>query len=267
LDRRRQITVTRSCLYKCSFCNIPQGRGAFESVPLADVLAKAKAALEQGKKHFVLIGDEVGNYGVDGGSSARLPELLEAILAIDPAIFLSIRYIEPKPFLRYERELLAWSKAGRIRLLYLSLQSGSQRILRAMNRGYDVTRITQSLTSFRNSTETVLYGNWLVGFPGEEEGDFLETKALVETLDFHINVAIPFSARPGTPAMSMADQLDDTIKTDRVLRLTATIAQLKVKAMERTLVSLNVPERETLLARIQQAEAEQYAPAQQQVVA
>lgn len=257
IDPCEMITVTRSCLYKCSFCNIPQGRGPFESVSFTDILAKATAAVALGKHHLVLIGDEVGNYGA-GGDGPRLPEVVEAILALDPAVTLSIRYIEPKPFLKYADRLGAWSQAGRIRLLYISLQSGSPRILKAMNRGYDIERLTKALKTFRANTATVLYGNWMVGFPGEEESDFLATVALVKDLAFHINVAIPFSARPDTSAEGMPSQVDQVVLDDRVRRLTEVIAWLKSDAMGAALDFLEPAARSSLLGRVRSAEAEQY---------
>ncbi|MHB8390054.1 MAG: radical SAM protein [Acidobacteriaceae bacterium] len=257
VDPCEMITVTRSCLYKCSFCNIPQGRGPFESVPFLDILAKARAAVAEGKHHLVLIGDEVGNYGA-GGEGPRLPEVVEAILALNPAVTVSIRYIEPKPFLKYADQLLAWCQAQRIRLLYISLQSGSARILKAMNRGYDIERLTEALMTFRAKTSTVLYGNWMVGFPGEEETDFLETVALVKNLAFHINVAIPFSVRPNTPAEGMSDQVDQPVLNDRLRRLTEVIGWLKSDAMEATLGFLDPAVRSNLLGNVRRAEAEQY---------
>ena len=257
VDPCEMITVTRSCLYKCSFCNIPQGRGPFESVSFSDILAKARAAVAEGKHHLVLIGDEVGNYGA-GGEGPHLPEVIEAILALNPAVTLSIRYIEPKPFLKYADRLLAWSQAGRIRLLYISLQSGSSRILRLMNRGYDIERLAKTLGTFRANTRTVLYGNWMVGFPGEEEADFLSTVALVKDLAFHVNVAIPFSARPDTPAAGMPGQVDQDVMDDRVRRLTEVSAWLKSDAVEAMLDFLDPAARSGLLGRVRRAEAEQY---------
>lgn len=257
-DPSEMITVTRSCLYRCAFCNIPQGRGPFESVPFDDILLKARAAVVAGNRHLVLIGDEIGNYGA-GTHGPDLAQVIEALLALDPAVALSIRYIEPKPFLKYASQLMAWSKAGRIRLLYVSLQSGSQRVLKAMNRGYDVRRQAVALRDFRLQTSTVLYGNWLVGFPGEEEEDFVETLALVKDLGFHINAAIPFSARPNTPAEGMSGQVDQAVVEDRVRRLTDAIAWMKSDAMAASLEFLDPVTRDPLLERIRAAEGEQYA--------
>ncbi|HDS1556448.1 TPA: radical SAM protein [Stenotrophomonas maltophilia] len=256
-DPCEMITVTRSCLYQCSFCNIPQGRGEYTSVALSDVLSKAREAVTLGKYHLVLIGDEVGNYG-KGTGGPGFKELVQAILDISPSIRLSIRYIEPKPFLKNFQEILAWAKAGRLQLLYLSLQSGSSRILKLMRRGYDIDRVAQALRQFRGDTSTVLYGNWLVGFPGESDQDFEQTQQVVRALNFHINVAIPFSARPDTPAYGM-EQLDSAVVSARVEALTETAADLKCELMRPLMECLQDDRRAELLGLIREGERDQYA--------
>ncbi|WP_081769026.1 radical SAM protein [Herbaspirillum sp. RV1423] len=193
------ITVTRSCLYKCSFCNIPKGRGEFTSVSLDAILKKAKEGIDRGIRHLILVGDEIGNYGLDTKIGLRFSDLLTSLINLHPELRLSIRYIEPKPFLKNAVLLKELSLQGRLELLYVSLQSGSQRILTEMNRGYNINKVTEAYASFRETTDTIFYCNWMVGFPGETEEDFAQTIALVKRLDLHINVAIPFSVRPGTP--------------------------------------------------------------------
>lgn len=256
-EKAELITVTRSCLYRCSFCNIPQGRGNFVSVPLSDILSKAASAIAKGVKHLILIGDEIGNYGVErpGG---RLDDLLKALVGLDPEIKISVRYIEPKPLMKNIVLITELCHLGNMELLYISLQSGSQRILNAMNRGYDIRKITEVYRELRLSTDTIFYCNWLVGFPGESEEDFEETVRLAQSLDLHINVVIPFSSRPGTPAESMQHHVSEEIKADRVSRLTAVIADLKASMFDQRMAFLDEARRIPLLQMIRQAEAEQY---------
>jgi len=254
------ITVTRSCPYHCSFCNIPQGRGDFQSVPLQDIVAKAHTAISNGRYHIVLIGDEVGNYGV-GTDGVRFPEMVQAVLSLHPSITVSIRYIEPKPFLKHFEKLLPWSQTGRLRLLYISLQSGSHRVLKAMRRGYDIKKIANALRKFRHSGSTVLYGNWLVGFPGEQEEDFQATVALCRDLDFHINVAIPFSPRSNTPACDMPNQVESDVLAARFNVLTEIASDMKVGLMRSYMEPIESSQRETLLDLMRQAERDQYEPA------
>lgn len=251
------ITVTRSCLYRCTFCSIPRGRGQFTSVPIEDILNKARAALARGINRLILVGDETGNYGAEG-TGPRFADLLRELVALSPEIRLSIRYLEPKPFMKNAELLRRLCDSGNIDLLYISLQSGSQRILSAMNRNPDLARITELYTSFRKSTETVFYCNWMIGFPGETESDFQQTLDLARKLDLQINVAIPFSARPDTPAEHFHDQVDEQTKEERMLRLNHAIADMKAAMFDRYLAFLNDEARISLLQRIRLAEMQQY---------
>lgn len=249
------ITVSRSCLYKCSFCSIPKGRGAFESVPLKDILTKTQEALAKGIRHIILVGDEIGNYGVDTGS-AKFPDLMNALIGVSDELKFSIRYIEPKPFLKHANMLRELCGSGKIELLYVSLQSGSQKILTEMNRNYDIAKVACVYAQFRDST-TVFYCNWMVGFPGETEEDFQRTMDLVNVLDLQINVAIPFSPRPGTPAESLGQQVDEATKANRVARLTEAIADMKVRMLKKELEGLDEERLAPLLENIRQAESQQ----------
>lgn len=257
LERSELITVSRSCLYKCSFCSIPRGRGAFSSVPMGDIVAKAEAALARGVRHIILVGDEIGNYGVDG-ADGKFSELMEALVKLDNEIKISLRYIEPKPFLKNADLLRRLCDSENIELLYISLQSGSQRVLKEMNRNYDVDKVASTYASFRASTETIFYCNWMVGFPGETEEDFQKTVELVKALDLQINVAIPFSARPGTPAENLGDQISEEVKTRRVTHLTKIIAEMKVDAFRKELHFLAAERLKPLLENIGKAEMQQY---------
>jgi len=251
------ITVTRSCLYKCSFCTIPRGRGEFTSVPLASILRKARASLARGVSRLVLVGDEVGNYGV-GKHGPKFQDLVRELLKLDARVRLSIRYIEPKPFVRHFSLLERHCSEGRIELLYVSLQSGSQRILNAMNRKYRIEDVAPRLAALRKKTDTVFYTNWLVGFPGETDLDYRITCDLVNHLSLQINVAIPFSPRPGTAAMDMVGPVDEQTKTERVEELSAMIGTLKVSHFASHIGFLPSPERHALLQMIKFAESKQY---------
>lgn len=256
-EKSELITITRSCLYKCSFCNIPQGRGEFVSVPLEDILSKAQAAIARSVRHFILIGDEVGNYGVDL-SDVRLADLLRKLVELDSGIRISIRYIEPKPFIKNIKLITELCNSGNIELLYISLQSGSQGILNSMNRGYDINKVAAICRDLRASTDTIFYCNWLVGFPGETEDDFKQSCQLVEELGMHINVAIPFSLRPGTRAEKLDNQISEGVKSERVTRLGNIISNMKAELFNQKLSFLNADRRLPLLDKIRQAELEQY---------
>lgn len=227
------ITVSRSCLYKCSFCNIPEGRGEYESVAFDLVLKKARFAVASGKYHIILIGDEVGNYSslVNGGK-INIIDLIESIISLNERVEVSIRYIEPKPFVKNIERLYEWALEGRIRLLYISIQSGSRYVLRKMNRGNKVDALVHNVKKFRKNTNTVFYSNWMVGFPGETENDFNQTIALIKSLDFQINVVIPFSERPNTLAFSMDKKISELKKLERVEALKSIFGEMKFDVLK-----------------------------------
>lgn len=251
------VTVSRSCPYRCSFCAIPKGRGAFTSTPLPHALDKVDAALGRGVSHFLLVGDEVGSYGA-GGHGPRFPDLAEQILARSPDVTLSVRYIEPKPFLRYFEHIRGWCRDGRVQLLYLSVQSGSQRILDAMNRNYTLQEFLPAYETLREESTTVFYSNWMVGFPGESEADYSATAQLVKRMRAHINVAIPFSARPDTPAATLSGQICDDVKAARMAALSVLIADEKTKLFEPHLGFLDSRRRAEALDLIRVGELVQY---------
>lgn len=254
-DDAEFVTVTRSCPYGCAFCSIPTGRGPFSSVPLSDVLAKVTSAVTRGVRRIVLIGDEVGNYGA-GTSGPKLPELLTAVLGVSPELTVSIRYIEPKPLVKHLGLIDGLATEGRLELLYVSVQSGSQDVLNRMNRSYRLEPLVDALAVLRQ--KVVVYSNWLVGFPGETEADVALTRKVMEDLDLHINVAIPFSARPGTPAFTMPDQVDDVEIARRVDMLSSTAAAMKGQRMLAGMPSLPPAVRDGLVRKIVRAELSQY---------
>jgi tRNA-2-methylthio-N6-dimethylallyladenosine synthase len=247
------ITVTRSCPYKCSFCAIPQGRGAYTSVPLDMVLEKARASLRRGTTRLILLGDEVGNYGA-GLGGPKLKDLIEEVLALDPRLRISLRYVEPKPFVRNYEMFERLCGEGRIEVLYVPLQSGSQRLLLEMNRGYKLDKIIPPYEHLRRTTDTIFFCNWLIGFPGETSDDFEETRALMRRLDLQINTAVPYSERPNTPAPSMPGKIPESLKQERLTDLRATISAMKQDEFRRRMAVVDPARREHALSLIAVAE-------------
>lgn len=249
------VTVTRSCPYRCTFCSIPTGRGPYASMPLSDVQAKVKAAVARGVRRIVLVGDEVGNYGA-GVPGPRLPELLTSVVSLAPDLTVSIRYIEPKPLLKHLDLIRSLATQGYIELLYVSVQSGSQKILDRMNRNYRLDSLTEALATLRD--DVVVYSNWLVGFPGESLADVEATREVMEQLNLHVNVVIPFSARPGTPAYTMQDKVSSEEIVRRVNLLSGTAATMKGRRMAREMSSVPTTVRDELVQKLIQAELAQY---------
>lgn len=249
------ITLTRGCPYKCSYCSIPLGRGKYNSIPLGNIIEKIEYNLKEGINEFLFLGDELGNYGL--GTNNDLSKLLDFILS-KYDIKISLRYIEPQPFLKHFNTIEKFSKKGKIKLLYIPIQSGSNKILQLMNRPYKIdTNFINKIISLKDKN-VILYTNWMVGFPNETIQDIEETKKLMEILNCNINVIVPFSKRPNTPAEKMT-QISIKEKEKRYYYLLKTAIELKKRNFELLLNKFNVTkkEKEQLFSMIQNSEMKQ----------
>jgi len=200
-----------------------------------------------------LLGDEIGNYGL-GTKEMNFSKLLDKFLG-DNNLKISIRYIEPKPFLDHYETIKKYCEEGRIKLLYFPIQSGSNKILKLMNRTYEINDdLINKILYLRNNTDVVFYTNWMVGFNFESNEDFDQTISLVKKLDLHINMAIPFSKRPNTKAYNMDNDISIEVKKARHTELFDLIKQLKRDRFEKELSSVIEEERKTILDKIVNAE-------------
>lgn len=248
------ITVSRSCLYNCSFCTIPRGRGDYRSVKLSTIKEKAKNAIEKGIYRLMLIGDEVGNYGSDLKDGSNFKMLVDEILAIDGRIQIAIRYIEPTPFYRNYETLKNYCIEGRIYLLHIPLQTGSQELLKEMNRNHSLDRVVPLYRYLIENTDTTFYCNWMVGFPGESEKDFQMTINLAQHLQIHLNTVIPFSARPNTNANERTDKIPSKVIRERCDRLEEVLLESKLDKFRIMTVNMLKEEQEKILELIANAE-------------
>lgn len=248
------ITVSRSCLYNCSFCTIPKGRGAYRSIPLPVIKEKVQKALEKGIFRIILIGDEIGNYGKDIKDGISFQNLVDEVLALDHRLEIAIRYIEPTPFTKHFEMLAKYCSDGRIYLLHVPLQTGSQKILQEMNRNYKLEKIIPYYKSLLETTNTVFYCNWMIGFPGETEQDFQDTIELARYLDIHLNTVIPFSARPETKAFDRVDKISHDIIQERCLRLESILLQNKLQRFSKLMHMIPQKEQNDILELIKKAE-------------
>lgn len=248
------ITITRGCPYKCSYCSIPLGRGGeYKSVPLGSIIKKIDNAIANGINKILLIGDEIGNYGL-GTNELDLSRLLEIIFE-HYDITIGIRYLEPKPFLKHYETIKKYCLLGKIKLLYIPLQSGSNNILKLMNRSYKITNeLIDKVHFLRTNTETVFYTNWMVGFNNETNQDFEKTKELVKELNFQINMVIPFSERPNTPAQDIKNKVSIKEKERRHKELFNVVKNMKRSLFEKELKNLNLEDERKILDLIVEAE-------------
>lgn len=233
------ITVSRSCLYNCSFCTIPKGRGDYRSIPISTLKEKVDKAISKGILRIILIGDEVGNYGRDLKDGSNFQMLVDEILSIDKRLKIAIRYIEPTPFYKNFDTIKRYCLEDRIYLLHIPLQTGSQELLKQMNRNHNLDRVIPLYKDLTENTNTTFYCNWMIGFPGESEEDFQMTIDLAKHLQIQLNTVIPFSARPDTRAYDRTDKISTEIIQERCDRLEEVLMESKIDKFRK--ITSNIP--------------------------
>lgn len=212
------VSVMEGCSKYCSYCVVPYTRGEEISRPLADVLAEIRALAGQGVREVNLLGQNVNAYrgGMPDGDVADFSLLLHYVAAIDGIE--RIRFTTSHPMEFTDDIIAAYSQLPKlVSHLHLPVQSGSNRILAEMKRGYtreDYLRIIGKIKQARPGIS--LSSDFIVGFPGETEQDFADTLALIEEVGFDFSYSFVFSARPGTPAAQFADELDLDAKEARL---------------------------------------------------
>ena len=207
------VAIMRGCNNFCSYCIVPYTRGRERSRPALDILQEIKQMAEDGFREVTLLGQNVNSY-TDG--HADFPDLLERTSQI-PGIF-RIRFItsHPKDLSDKLLEVIA-SNEKICPHIHLPLQSGSNRILKLMNRGYSREDYLNLIEKARTFIPGVaLTSDIMVGFPGETESDFLDTCDLVETIRFDDAFTYRYSPRQGTKAVEMTDHLSEKDKLDRL---------------------------------------------------
>ena len=221
------VSIMEGCSKYCSYCVVPYTRGEEVSRPLIDVLTEIAVLADQGVKEINLLGQNVNAFlGVmDDGDIADFALLIEYIHEI-PGIE-RIRYTTSHPKEFTSRLIASYEALPKlVSHLHLPVQSGSDRILTAMKRGYSVQEyksIVQRLRAVR--PDISLSSDFIVGFPGETREDFEATMELIEEMNFDDSFSFIYSARPGTPAADLADDTPHAIKLERLQRLQAQIQQ------------------------------------------
>lgn len=219
------VSIMEGCSKYCSFCVVPYTRGEEVSRPFEDVLVEVAGLAEQGVKEITLLGQNVNAYrgGMSHGETADFALLLE-YLAEMPGIE-RLRYTTSHPREFSQRLIEAYARVPQlVDHVHLPVQSGSDRMLSAMKRGYtalEYKSIIRRLRAMRPGLS--IASDFIVGFPGETEQDFAQTLKLVEEIGFDDSYSFMYSPRPGTPAAAFADQVPLEIKQARLARLQAVI--------------------------------------------
>jgi len=235
------VTVQEGCDKFCSFCVVPYTRGGEVSRPLAKVLAEIERLARAGVAEITLLGQNVNAYHGrgEGERSAGLADLIAAAARI-PGV-LRLRYATSHPNDMSDDLIRAHRDVGALApYLHLPIQSGSDRILAAMNRRHNVRDYLDLVARVRRARPDIaLSSDFIVGFPGESDADFAATLALVREVEFASSYAFKYSARPGTPAAEIDRQIDEATKAERLAALFALLEEQRL-AFNRRLVGRRV---------------------------
>ena len=210
------LTVQEGCDKFCTYCVVPYTRGAEISRPWKDIVAEAQGLVDAGAREIVLLGQNV-NAWADGDRG--LAELIRALAKIDGLE--RIRYTTSHPADMTDALIAAHGEVEKLMpYLHLPVQSGSNRILKAMNRSHSTETYLAILEKMRAARPDIaLSGDFIVGFPGESEEDFEATLKIVDEVRYAAAYSFKYSARPGTPAAVMEDQIPREVMEERLRRL------------------------------------------------
>lgn len=229
---RALLKVEDGCHNFCSYCIIPYARGPVRSLPLDRAVAQMEELVQAGYREVVINGIEISSWGRDLTGRPPLIELLEALSAAAPGLRLRLGSLEPRTidedFCRRASALTNLCPH-----FHLSLQSGCDKTLQAMNRKYDTRRYAQSVELLRNHyVNPAITTDLIVGFPGETEEDFQESLAFVERMAFSALHIFPYSRRPGTPADKLPGQVPGAEKRRRAAQAAQVARHLRAAYLQ-----------------------------------
>ncbi len=212
------VSIMEGCSKYCSFCVVPYTRGEELSRPLDDVLAEVASLAEQGVREVTLLGQNVNDYRgpTFDGSTADLAQLIEYISAIDG--ILRVRFTTSHPVAFSNSLIQAYATIPQLaNHLHLPVQSGSDRILAAMKRGYTALEYKSKIRKLREvRPDIAISSDFIVGFPGETDADFEQTMNLIYDIGFDNSFSFIYSPRPGTPASQLPDEVPMSVKKERL---------------------------------------------------
>jgi tRNA-2-methylthio-N6-dimethylallyladenosine synthase len=213
------VSIQQGCNMDCAFCIVPKTRGDERSRPMDEIVRECEQLAERGVREVTLLGQIVTSYGrrdyVHTGGVTPFVQLLERVNAI-PGIK-RIRFTSPHPRGFKEDLIAAYGRLEKLcEYVHLPLQSGSERILKLMNRPYTPARYRQIVDDLRAVRPDMYFStDVIVGFPGETDEDFAQTRALFEACNYDMAYVFKYSIRTGTPAATLADQVPDAVKEER----------------------------------------------------
>ena len=225
--RRRQgpsafLTVQEGCDKFCTYCVVPYTRGAEVSRGWDAIVDEAKALVEMGAKEITLLGQNVSAWSEEGRGLDALIRALAELPGLE-----RIRYTTSHPNDMTDGLIRVHGEVGKLMpYLHLPVQSGSDRVLRAMNRSHSCASYLDILERVRSvRPDIALSGDFIVGFPGETDAEFEETLAIVRAVNYAQAYSFKYSPRPGTPAAEMDGQVPEEVKDERLQRLQALLGE------------------------------------------
>ena len=234
------VSVMEGCSKYCSFCVVPYTRGEEISRPLDDVISECVSLADQGVREINLLGQNVNAYRgpMHDGQVADLATLIYYVAAIESIG--RIRFTTSHPMEFTDSLIQAYAEVPKLaNYLHLPVQNGSDRILALMKRGHTTLEYKQKIRKLREARPDIsISSDFIVGFPGETDKDFESTMNLIASIGFDQSFSFVYSARPGTPAASFADDTSMEIKKQRLQLLQARINEQAMK-ISRAMVGTN----------------------------
>ena len=223
---RALLKIEDGCNNFCTYCIIPYARGRVRSMPLEAAVEETKKLAREGYREIVVNGIEISSWGWEWKNGSRLSALLLAICQAAPEVRIRLGSLEPRTIDEDFCKTLSVCK-NLCPQFHLSLQSGSDTVLKRMNRKYDTARYLESVRLLhRYFPGCAITTDLIVGFPGETEQEFLQSVSFLQTCEFAAVHVFPYSRRKGTPAASMPDQIEKAEKERRAAVAGETAAAL-----------------------------------------
>ena len=219
------VSIMEGCSKYCSYCVVPYTRGEEISRPFDDVIAEIAALADQGVREITLLGQNVNAWRgpTHDGAIVDLGVLIHAIDQLDGIG--RIRFMTSHPLEFSDSLIEAYANVPKLaNYLHLPVQSGSDRVLGAMKRGYTAIEFKQKIRKLRKVRPDIcISSDFIVGFPGETDAEFEQTMKLIDDIGFDQSFSFIFSKRPGTPAATLPDETPEAVKKQRLARVQATL--------------------------------------------
>ena len=215
---RAFLKIQDGCNFSCTYCAVPMARGKSRSLEPIKVIRSVEKLTSAGYKEIVLTGIHIGSYGVDQNIKTSLYEIVEKILKSNPIPRIRLSSLEPNEF---DDRFLDLIKDGALcSHLHIPLQSGSDNVLKKMNRGYDTSYFRRVVERIILKCPDISIGtDLIVGFPGESEQDFSKTLKFIDEMPLSYIHTFPYSKRADTAAESFPEHIDNNLKKDRVQKV------------------------------------------------